>query len=143
MPEEPKYQFDVEKGRKHKVARLKVSKRKLTLMLPPDTSEDQEKIYRRVSAAILLKCIDTDIPGTLWGKFEYKYSGIVMTHQGKEVLSYFDEDAYRQDHKIMTPDEVRMILNPQDDPSVFQQAGVLDVLPRKSLGDGRIEVVSH
>ena len=106
---EKKYRFECERKRKHKVPRLKITATGLRLMLPSGTGEDEEKRYRRIAAAIFLKALEQGVPGALFGRFEHKYDGIVMTWKGKPYCTYVDRKAYEQDHPVVGADQVSLI----------------------------------
>jgi hypothetical protein len=109
---ETKYTFETERKRKHRFARLKIHKNGMLLMLPETITEDGMKRYKKVAAAIFLKALEMGIPGTMFGRFEYDYDGIVMTYKGRPFCSYLDREAYRRDNPVVAPAEVSMIIKP-------------------------------
>src|ERR1039457_1145143 len=117
---ETKYDFETEISCKHKVPRLMIEKTgadgrpawKLKLMLPACMPEEDATRYKKIAASIYMKCIEKGIPGRLYGKFEYKYDGIVMTHKGREFCRTMDVAAYERDNPVARPGDIALIERP-------------------------------
>ena len=103
---ETKYNFETERSKKHKIPRVMIEKTgadgrpawTLTLMLPEFTGPEESLRYTKIAAQIYLDCIARGIPGRLYGKFEFKYDGIVMTHKGRPFCRTMDVAAYERDN---------------------------------------------
>ena len=118
---ETKYDFETEISSRHKVPRLMIEKTgadgrpawRLKLMLPVCVREEDATRYKKIAAAIYLSCIEKGIPGRLYGKFEYKYDAIVLTHKGRPFCRSMDVAAFEQDNPIAArPDDVPLIAQP-------------------------------
>jgi hypothetical protein len=134
---ETKYNFEVERSKKHKVPRVMIEKTgadgrpawMLKLMLPEFTGPEETLRYKKIAASIYLKCIEKGIPGRLYGKFEFKYDGIVMTHKGEPFCRTMDVAAYERDNP---PSPV--VEHPGTDPKLLVQPTLQQVVDLNQLG---------
>jgi hypothetical protein len=101
----------------------------LKLMLPEFTGPEETLRYKKIAASIYLKCIEKGIPGRLYGKFEFKYDGIVMTHKGKPFCRTMDVAAYERDNPPS-----RVVEHPGTDPKLLVQPTLQQVVDLNQLG---------